>query len=1396
MSYTSVFGGTTIYPSDVSYLPLALTVDTTLEWPLEASGDITVAARIIGVTPSAANRSVILPDATRTGTGQSILFNNMGPTYSFRVKDDAGNILATVAPGTQWQVYLTDNTTAAGTWEVYQMGASTATVQASALAGPGLMVVGSQLAQAADFVQFTGTPTNVLAPTISNQATTYVYTGTGAATVSLPTASTVGSRYFLRIRNQGTGVLTIDPAGTDLINGVTSINLAPEDSAMVACDGSANWYTVGLGQNAEFTFDFVVIPVSGGTYTLSGAQLNRIAYRFEGTLSSNQTIVVPNTVQQYWVDNRTQGNFTLGLKTASQVAPTLVNKDASAIMYCDGQDVVFADTSGLGVPIAVAQGGTGAITASGARANLGISPYADPLVTALNSPAAQAVLFPNPITDGQMLIGNAATPGFAQTTLTAGTGIGILNAPGSVTITNTGSSAPGSVYSQLFSGTGSQTAFTLGYQPFSEDNTQVYINGVYQQKNTYSLSGFTLTFSVAPPLGTNNIEVVVIQVVPIGTTNANLVNYTPAFAGGAGGTVQTKLQQSLSVKDFGAVGDGVTDDTAAFAAAIAASSYVVVPTGTYNLASNLTVSSTLAFEGGKLKCGGTITFTTPFEADDLAQVFFAADAANITLPMWQRLTPQHFGAKADYISSVSVGTDNGDALNAWADQLCWRVMPAGRYGTTKTVYWNGDQTSATATAATGLAPPFFGISADPMAEIIQRTDNIPVMTFYGYRGSWSFPKLKFMNQQPSTNWGAVGLLCATNPSGAGSGFYISTVPFLYVENACVGVFFPRAINSTAASGASAGATSVTVSNAQTNAAGSYPWVPGMWLQIYMSNGSYHRTRITAVSGADLTFDTALPASVNAGARVAVGPSALSGAGATAANPVNFQNTFTYVYIYKPSLFGWIDTGNGTQNVFENRYIQGLVPSNGWDPAATLQTGIHETFRNGDKHGITNIEHLGFTGDAWYIGADDVSLGTVHFEGCRLKTNGTGLIGGPVPTLVADIVQVTYCAMLADDISGVATFTGSISANTLTVTAVASGTLAVGNTLYGPGIAGSTTISALGTGSGGVGTYTVASSSTTSQTVASTTIYAGATQAVAVFAPRPVTPTKLGGNRGIWNIGILDTNKSYITPDVGFLVRDGSNNQTKVQIGNWEYKRDGGLYPTGQLQASVNFGCPVTIGNLFPNNVVAWALDADITTTAAQTMFPSNKGEYKVNKIAYMYPTTTPAAATAGVWNESSAVNLVSASGTTALSALTGRTTTIIEPGLHSNEANKLRVAGARIYFKCNAAETPPAAVSGASAYLTGRGGGSDRTNLAFINFGAAHGFLVGDTVVISGAGATLAAINGTFKIVDVPSTTQITVYCDSVSAVGTSGSPVVDGGILVQLKPTVNVFALGDDYGF
>ena len=62
------------------------------------------------------------------------------------------------------------------------------------------------------------------------------------------------------------------------------------------------------------------------------------------------------------------------------------------------------------------------------------------------------------------------------------------------------------LYVDNFNGTGSQVDYTLSTSPASENAIDVYINGLYQQKNTFSLSGSTLTFSTAPPSG-STIEV-------------------------------------------------------------------------------------------------------------------------------------------------------------------------------------------------------------------------------------------------------------------------------------------------------------------------------------------------------------------------------------------------------------------------------------------------------------------------------------------------------------------------------------------------------------------------------------------------------------------------------------------------------------------------------------------------------------------------------------------------------------------------------------------------------------------------------------------------------------------------------------------------------------------------
>lgn len=363
-SFTQVFGGNTIYPSDVSYLALALSADTDLSWPQD-SNSASVVARIIDVTPSGAY-SIILSDVRSVGVGTTVLFNNLGPN-TVTVKNSVGGTIVSLAAGEQWQIYLIDNDTAAGSWRSFRYGAATAQAQASALAGQGLVATGSTLSQQYPVIEVNANFT----VGASNRAATFVWTG-GLGTLTLPSSPAAGSGWFVNVRNSGDGTLTIDPNGTELINDDSTLSLQPGDSAILVANG-VGWYTVGLGQSAVFAFDYTSIDLTGETspYTLSGAELNRIAYKFVGVLTANMEIVVPATIQQYWVDNGTTGSFDLGLRTPSQVVPADVPQGSRAILYSNGSSVVAADTASIAVPLSVSDGGTGATTAGAALINLG-----------------------------------------------------------------------------------------------------------------------------------------------------------------------------------------------------------------------------------------------------------------------------------------------------------------------------------------------------------------------------------------------------------------------------------------------------------------------------------------------------------------------------------------------------------------------------------------------------------------------------------------------------------------------------------------------------------------------------------------------------------------------------------------------------------------------------------------------------------------------------------------------------------------------------------------------------------------------------------------------------------------------------------------------------------------
>lgn len=380
-TYTNIFGGSTLSASDTSFRAFTFATNTTLSWPDELSSSSDIAADIMDVTASVSSLTLRMPPANSVAKGYAVLINNVG-SETFTVAGNTGTTIITVEAGEKWQIYVADNTTAAGTWRSVQFGAATSAASAGDLAGYGTKATGSLLSQSMPVEEFN---TTYLAGE-PDRASCLIWTG-GTGTLELPVANTIGADWFVNVKNAGSGVMTIEP-DTSTIDGAATLALNPGESTIVVNDGT-NYQSIGYGRATDFSFTYLSIDVAGtGTYTLSAVQQNKTAYNFTGILTGNRTVIIPTTLQQYWLDNETTGAFTLTVKPSAG-AGFVISQGARAIAYCDGTDLLQADTAGISTPISVADGGTGATTASAARTALGATSIGAAVFTAASEAAGR-----------------------------------------------------------------------------------------------------------------------------------------------------------------------------------------------------------------------------------------------------------------------------------------------------------------------------------------------------------------------------------------------------------------------------------------------------------------------------------------------------------------------------------------------------------------------------------------------------------------------------------------------------------------------------------------------------------------------------------------------------------------------------------------------------------------------------------------------------------------------------------------------------------------------------------------------------------------------------------------------------------------------------------------------
>ena len=338
MAYTDVFGGSTVQPSDVQFAAVTLSANITTAWPPYATGAIQVLARIMKVSATTGSLSISLPDATKTGSGQDVLFDNSG-SNTFTVLDYAGNIVATVAAGQVKYFYLSDATTQAGTWRVTIFGVGASALDASALTGYGLKAIGSTINTAAVATVIGGDTTVISA----DRSKVFVWSG-ASGTLTLPTTTGSTSDFAIEVRNQGTGTLTIAPVGGVLIDASATITLSVQESCFVHM-GATDWYTVGRGRNTAFNFTQLVKATTGDTTVLTLTEASNVVQKYTGALVSNATITLPAVVQVYYVNNQTTGTYTLTFGCAGGGTSVAVTQLQAAILFCDGTNIINANTS-------------------------------------------------------------------------------------------------------------------------------------------------------------------------------------------------------------------------------------------------------------------------------------------------------------------------------------------------------------------------------------------------------------------------------------------------------------------------------------------------------------------------------------------------------------------------------------------------------------------------------------------------------------------------------------------------------------------------------------------------------------------------------------------------------------------------------------------------------------------------------------------------------------------------------------------------------------------------------------------------------------------------------------------------------------------------------------------
>jgi hypothetical protein len=398
------------------------------------------------------NQTYTLPDATTLATGVAFLFNNRA-TGTLTLQDYASATIGTITAGGAGAVFLTDNSTVGGTWDVHGYLPEGVTWGTNALNLGTSVITGGTWNGGTIGTAYGGTGLT------SFSAANYALYSTSssaltAGTLPIAAGGTAATTFTANgvVYGNGTSALGVTAAGTTGQVLVGNTGSAPtwgtiSSSLVSSFQTSLSGLTPSTATTGAVTLAGTLGPTSGGTGISSYAVgdllfANTTTSLDRLTVGANGYVLASNGTAPAWIPNTASGvSFVVTNITASASQTTFT------VSYTVGLIEVYRNGVKLAIADYTASNGTTIVLATGANAGDVIE------VVAFGSVNTAAV-----------------------------------------------------ITAEDFNGTGSQTVYTMSVTPANSASVIIAISGVVQDPSTYTVSGTTLTFSTAPPAGTDNIS--------------------------------------------------------------------------------------------------------------------------------------------------------------------------------------------------------------------------------------------------------------------------------------------------------------------------------------------------------------------------------------------------------------------------------------------------------------------------------------------------------------------------------------------------------------------------------------------------------------------------------------------------------------------------------------------------------------------------------------------------------------------------------------------------------------------------------------------------------------------------------------------------------------------------